>query len=220
MLAHELITDEIPPLKPTDNGLLALSWMDEFKVSQLPIVNKGEYIGLISDTEIFDLNDAEKPLGKAKITLIRPFVKANAHYYDVLKMISIMKLSLLPVLDEKENYLGVISNQHLIHKMATMSAVAEPGGIIVLELNIRDYSLTHIAQIIESNDAKILSCYIAPQSDSMKVEITLKINKQDLTAILQTFHRFNYNVKASFHQSEYAEDLKNRFDQFMSYLNM
>lgn len=220
MLAKDLITDEIPPLKTSDIGLMAINWMDEFKVSQLPIVNNHEYLGLISDTDILDLNITDNELGKSKLSLIRPFVFENQHIYEVIKLVSNMKLSVMPVLNENEHYLGLIPATALLHQFATLAATREPGGIIVLEMNIHDYSLTQIAQIIESNDGKILSSYVNPLADSTKIEVTLKTNKTDLSATLQTFYRYNYNVKASFYQSEFLDDMKNRFDSFMNYINI
>jgi acetoin utilization protein AcuB len=220
MLAKDLITDEIPPLKTSDTGLMAINWMDEFKVSQLPIVQKLEYLGLISDTDILDMNITDEELGKNKLSLIRPFVFENQHIYEVIKMISNMKLSVLPVLNEHQHYTGLIPASSLIHQFSKLAATTEPGGIIVLELNLHDYSMTQIAQIVEGNDGKILSSYMSSLPDSTKIEITLKINKEDLSPILQTFYRYNYTVKASFHQSEFSDDMKNRFDSFMNYINI
>lgn len=220
MLAKDLITDEIPPLKTSDTGLMVINWMDEFKVSHLPIVNNHEYLGLISDTDILDLNITDEEIGKHKLSLIRPFVKENQHVYEVIKMISNMKLTVLPVLDENENYLGLIPLTSLLQQFSILAATREPGGIIVLEMNELDYSLSQIAQIVEGNDGKILSCYLNSLPDSTRIEVTLKINKTDISGILQTFNRYNYTVKASFHQSEFSDDMKNRFDSFMNYINI
>ncbi len=220
MLAKDLITDEVPPLKTSDTGLMAINWMDEFKVSHLPIVNNHEYLGLISDTDILDLNITDDELGKNKLSLIRPFVFENQHVYEVIKMISNMKLTVLPVLDENQHYAGLIPLTALLQQFATLAATREPGGIIILEMNLHDYSLSQIAQIIEGNDGKILSCYLNALADSTKIEVTLKINKEDISGILQTFERYNYTVKASFHQSEFSDDMKNRFDSFMNYINI
>lgn len=220
MLANDLITDEIPPLKTSDTGLMAINWMDEFKVSHLPIVNNNEYLGLISDTDILDLNITDDELGKCKISLIRPFVKDSQHIYEVVKMVSAMKLTVLPVLNDNQQYIGLIPATRLIQQFSTLAATNEPGGIIILEMNVHDYSMTQIAQIIEGNDAKILSSYLRNLPDSTQIEVTLKLNKEDLSAILQTLYRYNYNVKASFHQSEFLDDMKNRFDSFMNYINI
>ncbi|MES2592864.1 MAG: CBS domain-containing protein [Bacteroidota bacterium] len=220
MLAKDLITDEIPPLKTSDSGLMAINWMDEFKVSHLPIVNNGEYLGLISDSDILDLNITEDELGKHKLSLIRPFVMEHQHVYEIIKLFSTMKLTVLPVLDANEHYLGLIPLTNLLQQFGTLAATREPGGIIVLEMNVLDYSLSQIAQIVEGNDGKILSCYVNSVEDSTKIEVTLKINKDDISGILQTFNRYNYTVKALFHQSQFSDDMKNRYDSFMNYINI
>ena len=220
MLSEDLISDTIPPLKTSDSGLKALAWMDEFRVSHLPIVNHSEFLGLISDTDILDLNEPDAPLGNHPLSLIRPFVHAKEHIYEVLKLAAKMQLTLIPVLDAENKYLGNISLKSLVEHFSSTTSVQHPGGIIVLELNQNDYSLTQIARIVEENDAKIMSLYINDRTDSNRFELTIKINREDIRAILASFQRYDIEVKASFQQSEFSEDLRNRFDLFMNYINM
>lgn len=220
MLAKDLITDEIPPLKTTDTGSMAMNWMDEFKVSHLPIIHNEEYLGLITDTDILDLNITNDKLGAHKLSLIRPFVVENQHLYEIIKLFSNMKLTVLPVLDKNLHYLGLIPLTNLLQQFGELAATNEPGGVIVLEMNVYDYSLSQIAQIVEGNDGKILSCYISTPSESTNIEVTIKVNREDISGILQTFYRYSYNVKASFHQSRFQDDMKNRFDSFMNYINI
>jgi CBS domain-containing protein len=220
MLAEALISDTVPPLKASDTGLKALNWMDEFKVSHLPIVNHHEYLGLISDTDILDLNAPEESLGNHPLSLIRPFVYESEHIFEVLKMMARMQLTLVPVLDTENQYLGNISLKSLVNHFATVAAVQNPGGIIVLELNQHDYSLSQIARIVEENDTKILSLSVHTPEESTRLEVTLKLSREDIRAILASFTRHNITVKASFQQGEFSEDIRSRFDLFMNYINM
>ena len=220
MYARELISEDVPPLKTSDTGERALAWMDEFRVSHLPIVNNVDFLGLISESDILDFNSSSEPIGGHSLNLSRPYVFDYQHTYDVLKLMSSLKLSVIPVLNDKEQYLGLIHLSTLLQHFAEMASMKDSGGLLVLELNSHDYSLSEIARIVESNDAKILSSYISSQIDSTKLEVTIKINRTDLSAIIQTFNRYNYTIKASFHQSEYVDDLKDRFDSFMSFLNI
>lgn len=220
MYARELISEDIPPLKTSDTGERALAWMDEFRVSHLPIVNNVDFLGLISESDILDFNSASEPIGGHTLNLSRPYVFDYQHTYDVLKVMSSLKLSVIPVLNEHDQYLGLIHLSTLLQHFAEMASMKESGGLLILELNIHDYSLSEIARIVESNDAKILSLYISSHIDSNKLELTIKINRTDLSPIIQTFNRYNYTIKASFHQSEYVDDLKDRFDSFMSFLNI
>ena len=220
MLARELITDVIPPLKTSDSGIKALHWMDEFRVSHLPIVNNSEFLGLITDTDILDLNAPEEALGNHPLSMIRPFVYESEHIFEVLKMVARMNLSLVPVLDADNNYLGNISLRSLVERFAETAAVQNPGGIVVLELNQNDYSLSQIARIVEENDTKILSLSINNETDSTQLELTIKLNREDIRSIIASFNRYNITVKATFQQSEFSEDIRNRFDMFMNYINM
>ncbi len=221
MHAKDLISEVIPPLQPSDTGAEGLHWMDVFRISHLPIVSGGDFLGLISDVDIFDRNMPEEPVGKYSVALSGPFVYDYQHLYEVVELAARLDLTAVPVLTEKHKYLGTISSRQLIRSFADMAAVKIPGGILVLEINANDYSLSQIAQIIEENDAKILSCYVTSPPDSVKMEVTLKINRVDLTSVIRTFLRYDYVVKASYQSNDRNEDvLRNNYDQFMMYLNV
>jgi acetoin utilization protein AcuB len=213
MLAKDLISDVVPALKTSDSGQKALYWMDIFRISHLPIVNNEDFLGLISDKDIYDNNMAEEPIGNHSLSLFSPFVTTEQHVYEVMEVASELQLTVIPVLDSENRYKGVITLSDLLYFFADVSALKQPGGIIVLELNSNDYSLTQIAQIVESNDAKILSSYVTSSRQSTKMEVTLKINRKDLTAIVQTFVRYNYEIKASFMDENDLNSLyENRYD--------
>ncbi|MFP4059809.1 MAG: CBS domain-containing protein [Bacteroidales bacterium] len=221
MLAKDLISDVVPALKTSDTGAKALSWMDIFKITHLPIVNNQEFLGLISDKDIYDLNMVDEPIGNHNLSLFSPFVTDQQHVYDVLEIVGRLKLSVVPVLNEKKQYLGLITMHALVTSFADLAALNHPGGIIVLELNINDYSLSEIAQIVESNDAKILGLYISSPDDSTRIELTIKINRTELSSIIQTFNRYNYNIKASFLENDELDNLyNNRYEAFIRYLNV
>ena len=220
MFAKQLITDDIIPLKTSNTGAYALNWMDENKVSHLPIVNDVEFLGLISDEDIFEFNNFDEALGSHKLSLVSPFVYEDQHLFEIIKIIAEHKLTLVPVLDYQNRYLGAITSQSLIQSLSKIVSVEHPGGIIVLEVSNNDYSLSQIAQIVESSDAKILSLYITSETDSTKIEIAMKINTFEIASILQTFDRYNYFVKASYADKNDIDDLKDRYDSFMNYLNI
>lgn len=220
MVAIDLITDEIPPIKPTESCIKALDWMDEFRVSHLPVVEGNNYLGLLGDSNILDLEDPEITLAESGIILSQPFVRADQHVYEVMKMVATNQLSTVPILDLDNNYLGCTTLPYLMALITNTGSISEPGGIIVLEINQHDYSLSEIARIVEGNDAKILSSYITSAADSTQMEVTLKVNKKNLGGILQTFNRYDYIVSASYTEDRFKEDLKLRYDALMKYLNI
>jgi acetoin utilization protein AcuB len=221
MLAKDLISDVVPILLTSDTGMKALTWMEIFRISHLPIVNNNELLGLISDTDIYDQNEAEEAIGAHPLSLIRPYVYGNQHIYEVIALVSKLNLSIIPVLNEQNHYLGCITLQDLVSYFGHLAVSNEPGAIIILELNIHDYVLTEIAQIVEGNDSKILSLYVSTFKNSTKLDLTLKLNTGNLSSIIQTFERYNYNIKASFMEDEVLEHFYNeRFESFLNYLDV
>ena len=219
MNAIDLITYEIPPLVHTDTGEKALIWMDEFKVSHLPVLKNGNFVGLVSETHILDKMSVTENLDVLFQHLPRPFVFSNAHLFEILSKISEFQISVIPILDENEKYLGCTSIFELMTSIANTSSMKEKGGILILEVNELDYSMAQIGQIVESNDAKILSSTILSDGSSTKLDINLKINQEDLTSIIRTFERYDYVVKASYQNGVGADDLQWRYDALMNYLN-
>ncbi|MCX6191840.1 MAG: CBS domain-containing protein [Flavobacteriia bacterium] len=218
MRAIELITDEIPPLIHTDSGEKAINWMDEFKVVHLAVLKNGAFVGVVSESAILDRLVLSDVLDELFDHLPRPYVNKNAHIYDVLAMMSEHKLSIIPVLDENEQYLGCTSIYHLMTTLANIGSIKEPGSILVLEINSIDYSMAQIAQIIESNNAKILSSYILSDVSSSVLEVTLKINELNLSRIILTFERYDYKIKASFQAVASDDDLRWKYDALMNFM--
>ncbi|MGE4585992.1 MAG: CBS domain-containing protein [Mangrovibacterium sp.] len=221
MLAKDLISEAIPSLRTDDTGQQALNCMETFRISHLPVVDGKEYIGLISDKSVYDLNLAERHMGDCLEQLVQPSVGMKHHIYEVVALVSEWKISVVPVLDLERHYLGVITVFDLSQHFADLVAVREPGGVLVLELSPMDYSLAQIARIVEENDAKILSLYVSRNENAKVIRVNLKVNVIDLSPIIQTFVRFDYTISAVFMDDSRLNDLYgDRFNQLMHYLNM
>ncbi len=219
MIARELISESVSPLMTSDTGLEALSMMEEFKVRHLPIVNSEILLGVIAENDVLNMQDPESPIGANELSLSKPYVDENQHFYEVIKEISQQKLSLIPVVGKQMKYLGVVTLTDLIHELSHYNAVNQPGGIIVLQINEHDYSLSEMAKIVESNDAIILSSYLYSLPNSTSMEVTLKVNKMDISPILQTFERYGYQIKTSIFET-HDEEMDERFEGLMRFLNI
>lgn len=220
MFAARLISDNVPPLKPTDSCGRALTWMDELRVNALPVLKGREFLGLIYKSDVKNPSVSMQTIETAGIRYHRVFVFENQHVYDLTKLASQHKLDLVPVLNNDQEYIGLVTVNDLVSYFAESKSVYTPGGIIILDLALSDYSMTHIAQVVESDGAHILSAGVSATPDPGRIELTLKIDKVDLSRILASFFRLDYHVIASFHQSEHSEDLKNRYESLMNYLNI
>jgi predicted transcriptional regulator len=221
MLAKDLLSDVIPVLKTSDTGLDALNWMEVFRVSHLPIVNNTDFLGLVSDSDIYDFNKAEEPLGVHQLSLSKPYVYYYQHIYDVIEIVSRLKLTVMPVLDENKEYMGVITQSDLLHRFADLIAVHTPGGIIEFEVKQKDYSLSEIAHIIEDAEAKVLSFYVSQPEQNDRLNVTIKLNRNDIQPVLNAFDRYGYHVKTTY-VGEGVNDVKARenYESLMRYLNL
>ena len=149
------------------------------------------------------------------------FVYENYHIYDVICLAAGSLLSVVPVLDRKNNFVGSITLTDILRHLDTLLCVDQPGGILVLEVNRIDYSLAEVAQIVEYNEARVLSCYVAGNRDSQQLQITLKIKTLNVDQILDTFIRYGYTVKNSFVTGEEEQDsLRERYGLLMKYLEL
>lgn len=222
MVAEMLISGSVPSVSRSDTSAKVLSMMDVFRLSHLPVVEGEEYFGVISDKVIFDQQDFDEPLEKIPADLLlNPHVHPSQHIFEVAAMASTFGVSVVPVLSDGHAYMGCISLNELCHAMITLFSPGEPGGIIELQMCEKDYSLAQITQIIEGNDARIISLYAwKPAGSTTELNLTIKVNQVDLSAIIQTLTRYNYDIKATFmDQTPLKTLIDERFDQFMRYIN-
>lgn len=220
MIARELIKIELPSLTMDDSSVNALNLMDEYRVAHLPVLEGRRFIGLVSEEELLTIEHPAKRLLHGNHELMDIKVHAGQHIYDVIDLVYEHHLTIVPIVDDDGKYLGSVTLTCLIEGLAKTQAVSDPGGIIVLSMNAHDYSLQQIAGIVESNDAKILSSALTTSNASSQIEVTLKINREDLNPILQTFNRYDYTVKSIYQESELSDDVKDRYEELMKYLNM
>ncbi len=219
MVAEKLISTAILPLRTSATGDEALRVMEDFYVRHLPIVNDKQLLGVIAEDDIL-LYNVEEAVGSYALSLTRPYVRDTDHVYDVMRLLAEHQLTVVPVVDFDNNYIGMIAMEDVLNYFAKTGTFTETGSIIVLEMHRRDYSLAEISRIVESEGAAILSSFITSNLDGTRIDVTLKINKHTSQGIISTFERFNYEVKASFNESDYLESLQEHYDSLMSYLSV
>lgn len=219
MIARDLISQLIHPLRTSDTGEQALTYMQVYHLKHLPIVNNEQLLGTISEEDV-TTSPLDEPIGSFSLGLNKAFVRDNDHLFEVMGVMADYKLTVIPVVDTKENYLGLITLEDLIQYYARSFSFAEPGGIIVIELPKSDYSLSAISRIIESENAIVLSSFLTQDENSRQMFVTVKINQKDTRHIQATLERFGYVVKATFTEEGYFESLQDHYDAFLHYLNV
>lgn len=220
MRAADLITQEIPPLRPSDTVGRALEWMEEFKVVHLPVVQGRRLLGVVKDATLVDLNDIDLQVDKAAEDFDLSYVNTEQHIYDVMKLFSERSLTVVPVIDPAGDYVGCVTEHSALKVLSEMTNIGELGSVIVLEMNANDYSLQQIAGIVEGNDAKILNLSSRTLPDPKRIEVTVKVDREDISGILQTFERYEYLVRSIYQSKGSKTDLNDRYEELMRFINM
>ncbi|WP_340112803.1 CBS domain-containing protein [Maribellus mangrovi] len=221
MLAESLISDAIPSVRSDEKGRKALSHMDVYRVSHIPVVEDSKYLGLVSDKLIYDLNLVDEPIANELDKLNTTHAHVKQHIFELAIVMYKLKISVLPVLDDDHYYVGSITLYDLARRFANLFSLQEMGGVLVIETNVNDYSVSQISQIIESNDVKILSFFIDRKPGISTIDLILKLNTEELSGVVQALMRYNYNVKAIYRDESMLNDLyKDRYDQFMKFMNL
>lgn len=222
MIAEELINQMIPPLKLYDTVDKALRWMDEFRVNELPVVSNRKYMGLATELSLIELHDRNQALKELELEYQDVHVMQHQHFYDVMEAAIKNKIQVVPVLDEDQEYMGIITINDTLAAFGQMSALQGQGSILVLSMPERDYSLSQISRLIEEENTKILSAYVSPDElDPYQIKLTLKLNATDLSRIIATLERFEYRITAQFNDTSADNDVANdRLDMLLKYLDI
>lgn len=221
MIAEDLVNSMIPPLKLTDNLQKALDWMNSFKLNHLPVLDGETFIGIIGEDQLYDSVDKTALISSLDIYMEDAFVKPYQHFYDIMKVASIHDISVVAVVNESNEYLGVVNVKDTLGIFGQMSAMQGPGGILIMRINERDYSLQHISRLIEENNAKVLSLYVSNDDKANdQIKVTVKLNVSELSHVIATLERFNYNVIASFQENDLKQDGNENFGLLLKYLNI
>lgn len=219
----ELINDFIPTLDASDRVSTALTWMDEFKIRHLPVIDHQEYkyLGLVSESELLNVEEDDKTLSGCFKTLPNPSVSENEHFFSALHIMTSQNLTALPVVNNDSKYLGIITYDNLLKQVAETISASNPGGIIILNINQNDYSLAEMVRIVEANDTKILSTSVKTIPKTANMIVTLKLNRINIEPVIQTFNRYQYDIRAYYGENEKDEELiRERYNSLMTYLNV
>lgn len=218
MLTRELISNSIPYLHKSDKVYQALQLMNDYHVAHLPVVDEEKYLGIISEEQLLHSDD-DHLLEQLPISDGGTSVKASEHFLKAIQVAVQNKLSVVPVI-ENDHILGIVTYNDLLKNASDFMSLNDPGALIVLEMESKAYSFTEINKIIESNDAQItqLNTYTDPETGIMQV--TIRLNKLEISDIISSFQRYEYNIKYYFGEELYENELRSNYDNLMHFLNI
>jgi len=220
LIAKEIITTDILPLRPEDNCAQAMTMMSIYHVSDLPVVtDEATLLGMVSEDQASSTNP-DTLISSFRLSQSNLYVTLDEHVFEILGKLAHNKISVIPVLNKEDKYVGLIAQEQLIRFYANTFSFKEPGSIIVLKVNKNDYSLSEVSRVIEMEGASILASFITALQDTPHLLLTLKVNFQEISKILAALERYDYDIHATFTEDEYESDLKSRYDLLMTYLNV
>jgi len=219
VLNKEVISASVPTLNLNDSVSQALELMTEFHVSQLPVVNDEKYVGLVFEEDLLNANEQDL-IQTLENRFSRIAVHANTHFIESIQAAHDYDLTVIPVVDKEQEFIGSITAIELLKNFAKISGASEPGGVIVLELEQRNFSFSEISKLVETNDAQIMQLNTYWDNSSETFLVTLKINKFEISDIVATFQRYEYQIKYYFGEELYENELRNNYDHLMNYLSI
>jgi len=220
MLTGNLQTQSLPYLRLSDKVHLALELMNENHVGHLPIVDGDKYIGMISEQDLSEAENDRSTLDQFQQAISNASVKNDEHFLKAIQVAVENGLTVVPIVGEESELLGVVTYADLLKYSSDFMSLKEPGGLIVLEMESKDYSFNEISRLIESNEAQITQLNTSIDQESGLMEVTIKVNKLEISDIVASFQRHEYNVKYYFGEELFVNELKTNYDNLMNYLKI
>lgn len=217
---RKLVLFELPSLSLKDSGIKALALMRDFHVYHLPVIDRDDYLALISEEDLLDWDTPEEPLSKAEFLNFRPAVFENMHPIEAIKLIKEFHSSVIPLLDENRHFMGCLTKENLFDYITNTNSFEQEGGIIVINVSPLEYSLAEIARLAESNSVTLQGVLVRQKQDENMLHVTLKTNRTDLRAFVATLERYEYHITSTYNANLNTEELKDNYDLLMRYLDL
>lgn len=219
MTTSQIIQTTYPALRLLDKVSFALQLMEDYNVLHLPVKSDDKYVGLVSKQDILDAEDTDT-LASLQDLFIMQFASTDDHLLNIVKTISTNQLSLLPIVDAEFNIINCLSVSDVLEAANKYLGNDEPGGIIVLEVERRNYSFGEINRLVETNDAYITQLNTFVETHTGLVLVTIKINKKEISDIVATFQRFEYGIRYFLGEEHYNNELKDNYENLLSFLKV
>lgn len=220
MLAIELNNNIIPQLKLNDTVGKALQLINDFKASHLPVVSEEKYLGLISEDDLLDADNKKLLIEILQEDFIDTSIKENEHFLQAVNISNQYQTNVVPVVNEEKEFIGTITGQTLLRTLGNFSGSHEIGGIIVLEMERSQFTISEISRIVESNEATILHLNTMVQSETGLLTVTIHMNKKELSTIVAAFERYEYEIIYYFGEEKFENEIHNNYRHLMNYLDI
>lgn len=220
MLTRELVSQSLPVLHLNDKVYQALQLMNDNQVTHLAVVDGDVYSGLLSEDDLLQAENDHEMLSKLEQSFFNVSVKEEEHFLKAIQLAAENGLSIVPVVNDEQELVGTVSYNELLRHASSFMSLNEPGALIVLEMPGNQYSFNEISKLVETNDAQITQLNTSNDPETGLMQVTIRINKPEVSDIIATFQRYEYNVKYFFGEEQYANELRSNYDNLMNYLRI
>lgn len=220
MLTKELQSQSLPSLHLQDKVHQALQLMNDNHVTHLPIVDAEKYVGVISEEDLLQAENDHSTLDTLQQSFANTSVKENEHFLKAVQLAAENGLSIVPVVNEENELVGTVAYSDLLKYASEFMSLNEPGGLIVIEMESNQYSFNEISKLMDSNDAQITQLNTSNDPETGMMQVTIRVNKPEVSDIVAAFQRYDYNVKYFFGEELYANELRSNYDNLMNYLKI
>ncbi len=220
MLTGELLSQNLPYLHLNDKVYQALQIMNDNQVAHLPIVDGEKYAGIISEDDLLIVDDDQAELSTLQQSFGTASVKNSEHFLKAIQLAGENGLSVVPIVNEENDLEGAVAYSDLLRHASEFMSLKEPGGLIVLEVESNQYSFNEISKLVETNDAQITQLNTSNDPETGTMQITIRVNRPEISDIVATFQRYEYNVKHYFGEELYNNEVRSNYENLMNYLKI
>ena len=220
MLTIELVNNNIPRLQLTDTIAKALQLLNDFRLTHLPVVSDDIYLGLISEEDLLDADGERGTIEFLQDHFLTQAVADNVHFLNAVNYSTHNETSIVPVVTGNNEFAGVIAAVDLLKTLGNFAGGNEIGGIIVLEMERSQFGLSEIGRIVESNDCTVLHLNTIMHPETGMLTVTLHINKREISAVVSTFERYDYDVIYFYGNEKFENEIHNNYRHLMNYLDL
>ena len=219
MLTIDYLNNDVKALTLGNTIADAKALFNDLIFTHIPVVENGVFYGLIAESDLLGYEDLSKTMKDIRYGLQVFFAQDDVVWLDLLKVFSLNEANIIPVLNKKNEYIGYFELSDILHFLSNTPFLQELGTVLIVSKPASDYSISEIAQIVESNDAKLYGVFVSGR-DANHVVLTVKLYSDNINDVIHTFRRYDYKIIIGINEDEYLNDLKQRSNYLQKYLNI
>lgn len=215
-----LLQNQMPVVDSNTTVATLLSYLEENNFSHFPVTEEEIWIGNIQREVLTDFTESkETRLKELRADFQYFFTENTTHWSLVWDRFLYNHCNIMPVLDNDRKLLGLYRKEDFLELWNEIPSFSEKGTTVIIQKSSTAYSFSQISQIIESNNAKLLSLFILSLEEEECV-ILLKTNGVKNTEIIQDLRRYDYEIISKHVEDRFQEKLSDHSEYLQKYLSI